>query len=181
MRLREAPADETAWHAFVERYGRLVYRWCRQWGLQPADAEDVTQNVLTELARQMQGFVYDRGGTFRGWLRTIARRAWGRFLEGRQRGPITGLDGVLDAAAGDDLLRHLEAESARELLELAMRQVQSRVRPHTWEAFRLLALEERSGAEVAELLNMNVGAVFVARSKVQRMLRQVVEQLADRD
>src|SRR5262245_5428098 len=59
-RLRLTPADETAWAAFVGRYGGLIYRWCREWGLQPADAEDVTQNVLVELSKQMRSFVYDR-------------------------------------------------------------------------------------------------------------------------
>ncbi|MFO0842478.1 MAG: sigma-70 family RNA polymerase sigma factor [Gemmataceae bacterium] len=177
-RLRRSPADEAAWGAFVERYGRLIYRWCRRWGLQAADAEDVTQTVFVELARQMRSFRYDEAGSFRGWLRVVARRAWGRFLEGRQRDAATGLEGVLQEAACDDLLRELEVESDRELLELASRAVQARVRPHTWEAFRLLAVEGRSGADAARELNMQPGAVFVARSKVQKMLRREIERLA---
>lgn len=176
-RLRQMPTDESAWSAFVDRYGRLVYRWCRQWGLQAADAEDVTQTVFTELARQMRTFEYDRKGTFRGWLRTVAQRAWGRFLDGRRRAAATGVEQLLNDAAGEDLLRHLEQESDRELLEVAMKQVQRRVQPHTWEAFRLLALEGRSGAEAASSLNMSVGAIFVARSKVQKLLRREIERL----
>ena len=68
-RLRAAPADQAAWAAFVDRYGRKVYGWCRHWGLQEADAEDVTQNVLIELARQMAKFEYRTSGSFRGWHR----------------------------------------------------------------------------------------------------------------
>jgi RNA polymerase sigma-70 factor (ECF subfamily) len=177
-RLRQSPADEAAWAEFVERYGRLVYGWCRRWGLQEADAEDVTQTVLVELVRQMREFVYDRRGSFRGWLRTVAQRTWGRFLEARRRAAATGQDGVLGEAAGDDLHARLEAESDREVLELAMRRVRDRVYPRTWEAFRLLALEHRSGAEAAGQLGMTVGAVFVARSKVQKMLREEVERLS---
>lgn len=176
-RLRRAPTDEAAWSAFVERYGRLVYHWCRQWGLQEADAEDVTQTVLLELSRQMRTFEYDRQGSFRGWLRTVAQRSWGRFLEARRRGGVTGVEPVLDVAAGEDLLQQLEKESEQELLELAMRRVRARVQPHTWEAFRLLALEQQSGAAVAQELGMKVGAVFVARSKVQKMLRVEIERL----
>lgn len=177
-RLRQSPADESAWGSFVERYGRLVYRWCRRWGLQPADAEDVTQTVFVELSRQMRTFKYDQTGSFRGWLRVVARRAWGRFLAGRGRAEATGLDVVLHEAACDDLLHELETESDRELLELASQAVRARVRPHTWEAFRLLALEGRSGADAAGELNMRPGAVFVARSKVQKMLRREIERLA---
>jgi RNA polymerase sigma-70 factor (ECF subfamily) len=50
--------------------------------------------------------------------------------------------------------------------------------PHTWEAFRLLAVEGLSGKEVAEQLGMNVGAAIVARSKVSRMIREELAKLA---
>jgi len=46
LRLRQEPADGEAWNEFVERYGRQIFAWCRQWQLQPADADDVSQNVL---------------------------------------------------------------------------------------------------------------------------------------
>jgi hypothetical protein len=52
-----------------------------------------------------------------------------------------------------------------------------RVEPRTWDAFHLLAIEGRSGAEVARHLEMKVATVFVARSKVQRMLREEVMRL----
>ena len=43
-RLRQGATDQAAWDAFVERYGRKIYGWCRHWQLQQADAEDVTQD-----------------------------------------------------------------------------------------------------------------------------------------
>src|SRR5690242_3269327 len=138
-RLRDSPADPGAWNAFVERYGRKVYAWCRRWGLQEADAQDVTQNVLLELARQMRGFEYRPGGSFRGWLKTVAHRGWCGFLSGRQavfagRGDAA-LDQLSSPAAGTDLLQRLEEECDRELLEEAMARVRLRVQPHTWQAF----------------------------------------------
>ena len=65
-RLRLDPRDQAAWDAFVERYGPRIFRWCRGRGLQESDAEDVTQNVLLDLGRQMRTFEYrpapeDRG------------------------------------------------------------------------------------------------------------------------
>src|SRR5262249_21773448 len=47
--LRRDPSDPAGWDEFVERYGRHIYRWCRQWKLQDADAEDVTQDILVKL------------------------------------------------------------------------------------------------------------------------------------
>ena len=59
LRLRRSPADQSAWREFVARYGRRIFLWCRQWDLQEADAEDVTQNVLAILAERLRTFEYD--------------------------------------------------------------------------------------------------------------------------
>jgi RNA polymerase sigma-70 factor (ECF subfamily) len=64
-RLHRNPGDPESWNEFVRRYGRRIYSWCRGWSLQDADAEDVTQNVLIEIARQMGTFTYDRTRSFR--------------------------------------------------------------------------------------------------------------------
>jgi DNA-directed RNA polymerase specialized sigma24 family protein len=80
-------------------------------------------------------------------------------------------------AAGEDLLKQLHDECDRELLEEAMARVRLRVQPHTWQAFVLTALEGQSGAEVAARLRLKVGTVWVARSKVQKMLHDEVRRL----
>src|SRR4051794_31108717 len=158
-RLGGNPSDGVAWGEFVARYGRKIYLWCRHWGLQEADAQDVTQNVLLKVARQMQTFRYDPGKSFRGWLKTIAHAAWCDWLDDRRRaGQGSGDTAVLRQLATlegrDDLAQRLEAEYDQELLEAASARVRLRVEPHTWEAFRLLAFEGLSGAETAERLGM---------------------------
>ena len=76
-----------------------------------------------------------------------------------------------------DLVRHLEETFDQELLELAKEQVSQRVEPHTWEAFRLTALEGLPGAAAAEQLGLTAYVVFKAKSKVQRMLKEEVARL----
>ncbi len=181
-RLRAAPTDEAAWVAFVERYGRRIYTWARHWNLQHADAEDVAQMVLARLARRLPNFVYDEGGTFRGWLWTLTRHAWSDFLHARERsGRGSGDSGVLayleSAEAGDDLAARLAQEFDEELLEAAMARVQLRVAPSSWDAFRLTALEGQSGASAASQLGMPITSVFKARSRVQQMLQDEVRKL----
>jgi RNA polymerase sigma-70 factor (ECF subfamily) len=181
-RLHRNPADPTAWDEFVGRYGRKIYLWCRGWGLQDADAEDVTQNILLEIARKMRTFTYDPSRAFRGWLRALAHAAWCDFLDSRparERG--SGDSGVLDllhsVAQPDGLARQLEELYDLELLEEATVRVRLRVEPRTWDAFRLLAYEERSGADVAAELGMKVTAVYLAKSRVQRMLQDEIRAL----
>lgn len=184
-RLGRTPTDQAAWEQFVERYGPTLYRWARHRGLQKTDAEDVTQDVLMRLLEKMKTFRYDASGSFRGWLLTLTHHAWYDFLEKRRRCSGCGSGGSVvvqmlqTVEARDDLVRHLEEEFDRELLDRAMVEVQRRVEPRTWDAFRMLTLEGRSGAEVAAQLHMKVAAVFVARSRVQKWLRDEVHRLEE--
>ena len=85
---------------------------------------------------------------------------------------------LLDSApAREDLITRIEAAYYTELMAVAMREVEGRVKPHTWRAFQMLALEGHSGAAVAEELGMEVNTAYVARKKVQRMIREVVVKL----
>jgi RNA polymerase sigma-70 factor (ECF subfamily) len=182
IRLRREPVDEGAWNEFVRRYGRLILAWCQQWGLQPADADDVSQNVLLKLAHHLRSFVYDPSRRFRGFLRTIAHNACKDYLDSRGRvvaaGADTGVYALLGSVqAREDLAARLETAFDLERLEAAQARIRERVEPHTWEAFRLTAIEGQSGAEAAALLRMQVGTVFKAKSKVQQMLREEIERL----
>jgi RNA polymerase sigma-70 factor (ECF subfamily) len=185
-RIRRDPTNEAAWGEFVEHYGGKIYGWCRKWGLQEADAQDVTQSVLLKLARTMREFAYDPARSFRAWLKTLTHHAWSDFLESRQRpglgsgdSHVHGLLGTI--AARDDLVEHLNAEFDRELLEEAMARVRLRVAPQTWQAFALTALEGLSGADAAARIPMQVAQVFVAKRRVQKMLQQEVARLEKAD
>ena len=184
-RLRLEPRDQAAWSDFVQRYGRMVSGWCRHWGLDTQDADDVTQNVLLQLSRQMKRFEYDGDGSFRGWLKTVAYRAWCDFLEQRTRrndkasGDTAVMQFLNSIAARDEFLQQMEAEWQRELLHEAMCRVRPRVQAHTWEAFRLMTQEKMAGQQVADQLGMKVGAVWVAKSKVQKMLHREIQLLQE--
>jgi len=177
-RLRQAPTDEVAWAEFVRRYGPQVYRWCRRWRLQEADAEDVTQAVLVKLSEKMRSFSYDPARSFRAYLKTVARYAWYDFLESRKQ-PGVGRGGsdvqTLQAVeAGDDLVQRLNEQFDREVLEEAQSQVRQRVEPQTWEAFRLTALEGCSATAAAAQMGLKVATVFKAKGRVQKMLQEVI-------
>src|SRR3954468_12876788 len=152
-RLRQDPSDQACWDEFVERYGRHIYRWCRQWNLQDADAEDVTQDILVKLTQKLHVFAYDPSRSFRGWLKTVAHHTWRDFEDGRLHAQTPAGGGqsrevMLSLEAREDLLRRLEQAFDLELLEEAKLRVRLRVAPQTWEAFRLVALEGMPVTEV---------------------------------
>ena len=80
-------------------------------------------------------------------------------------------------AAEDEALARLAEAYDTELLAIALAEVEQRVRPHTWRAFQMLAIEHRSGADVAAELKIDANAAYVARWNVQRMIRAVIDRL----
>lgn len=181
-RLRAVPADQDAWRDFVGIYGVHILHWARNWGLQDADAEDVTQATLLRLAKTMRDFAYDPSLSFRGWLRTLAHHAWQDLARVKRPillGSADGENSLLERAGDSGLATALESAFDEELLRKAMASVRLRVEPKTWDAFRLAALEQCPGAEVAAKLGMRLTSVYKARSNVQKMLQEEVRLLED--
>src|SRR3954471_15949669 len=120
-RLRADPADPRNWAEFVDHYGPKILVWCRAWGLQDADAQDVAQTVLLKLSTKMRDFAYDPGRSFRAWLKTIAQHAWLDFLAARKNagqgsGDTSMLDRLNSVAARDDLIVSLDGVFDQEIL-----------------------------------------------------------------
>jgi RNA polymerase sigma factor (sigma-70 family) len=179
--LQADPSDPRAWNLLFERYQPMIRSWCLRWGVQAADADDIAQDVLLKLFGAFRRYRYDPSRSFRAWLKTVTQRAWTDFARARLR-TSDELAGQLDAFADSrdavaDLEKQLEDALEHELLELAMKRVEDRVKPCTWEAFRLTAIEHRSGVEAARQVQMPVAHVFVAKHRVQRLLEAEVRIL----
>jgi RNA polymerase sigma-70 factor (ECF subfamily) len=176
-RLRD-PADRDAWARFAESYGKRIYAWCRRWNLQEADAEDVTQGLLVNIPAKMRSFSYDpKAGSFRAWLKTVVRNALSDFVRAQMRAGRTAYSLLESVAAEQDLFKELDERFERGLLEEAMARVELRVNRATWEAFRLTAIEDQSGKEVAAKLKIPVAHVYVYKQRVQEMLKEEIKSL----
>jgi RNA polymerase sigma-70 factor (ECF subfamily) len=176
-RVQKFPADREAWDEFVRRYHPMIHAWCLKWGLQASDADDVTQDVLVKLLTAMRAFRYDPSRSFHAWLKTVTHHVLSHFSTQRRRGPgqavgDLSIAGLVDAR--DEFERGLESLLDRDLFQIAMRRVEQRVKPATWDAFRLTALEGRSGREAGQRLQMPVAHVFVAKNRVQKLLQEEI-------
>jgi DNA-directed RNA polymerase specialized sigma24 family protein len=81
VRLQQTPADQVAWAESVRYCGAIIHGWCRAERLPGADAQD----VLLKLVRAMHAFRDIPAPRFRGWLGTLAHRAWQDLARGRRR------------------------------------------------------------------------------------------------
>jgi RNA polymerase sigma factor (sigma-70 family) len=181
LRLSQEGDDDDAWSKFIVRYKPRIVTWCQERGLQLADAEDVSQIVLQQMLSVMREYRYDPAGCFRAWLRTVTNRACSRFVHKEHRASgrkdVESMQRIEEAPARQELARRIEQAFDDELLDQAKNQVRGEVAPHTWMAFRLTALEGKSGAEAARQIGMPVMHVYVARQRVQKRLREEVERL----
>jgi len=173
--------DQQAWEQMVGLYYPMVYGWCRRSGLQSSDAADVCQDVFRGVVRGIGGFRRDKpGDTFRGWLRRITQR---RVIDHRQARqsqaePLLELGSRVPHAAsahppGDELPESVKEPSLPHgVLDL----VRSEFEQRTWNAFWKTTVDDRPAADVARELGMSVNAVYLAKSRVLRRLR---EELVD--
>ena len=181
MRVQKDPADPKAWDEFVQRYRPMIEAWCRKWGLQASDVDDVTQDVLLKLLAAIKQFRYDPGRSFRSWLKTVTQNALTDFVRARKR--VTSHERMQAAELAEssdamaDLERKLEGAFENELVDLAMRRVEKRVKPQNWQAFRLTAIDGLTGAEAADRLQMPVANLYVAKNRVQKLLQEEIQLL----
>lgn len=181
-RLADA-ADTRAWREFDERYRELLWRFARSRGLQPADADDVAQEVLHALTKRLPTFAYDPAkGRFRDYLKTAAvNAAWKKLRELRGVPDANAEGGSLEIAAVDDgVERAWETEWRQYHLRLAMTRVRAEFNAQDVAAFEAYAAGDRPAAEVASSLGLNVDQVYQAKSRILRRLKAVIaEQTAD--
>jgi RNA polymerase sigma-70 factor (ECF subfamily) len=177
--------DIAAWDQFVTIYQPLIFRLARSKGFQEADAQDVVQEVMLAVSKAIHRWEPDPDkGRFRDWLFRIARNMMINFLTRRKHkslGAVESADEMLvdhpDPSSSSEATQEFELEYRRGVFLLAAERVRAQVRPNTWEAFRLTAIEEFSIAKAARQLGMKEGAVLVARCRVLARMRLVVAEL----
>lgn len=181
-RLNKDPGDQRSWAEFVRVYGPVIRGWCQHYGLQDSDAQDVEQNVLLKLTAKLPQFQYDPTRSFRAWLKTLTHHAWHDFVteagyRNRGSGDSDILEQLQSVAAKEDLAARVEATFDKELLEIALGRAKGRVEEHTWEAFRLTALDGMSSQEAADALKIRVSQVYLAKHRVQKLVHDEIKQL----
>jgi RNA polymerase sigma-70 factor (ECF subfamily) len=176
-------SDCQAWGQFVESYAPVVLGYALRHGLQEADADDLAQEVFRAVARAAPELRYDPArGRFRAWLFTITRNKLRNLLAARKhRGcgdsQLAGL--ALHPAATDTEL--WEQERRRQLFHRAAEQVQVHFEESTWQAFWLMAVEGCEAAAVAGQLGITLGAVYIAKSRVLKCLREQIDAWRDQE
>jgi RNA polymerase sigma-70 factor, ECF subfamily len=179
-------SDQSAWRRLTELYQPLIQKWVRPHVRQWADAEDLVQEVLTTLVRELPRFDHnDRPGAFRAWLRTITLHRLRAYWEKRDAAPGASgsaelreaLEQLADPTSA--LSRSWDDEHDRYVTRTMLASIRLEFQPATWRAFELQVKGGQPAAEVAEALELSVNAVLIAKSRVLKRLREKASGLVD--
>ena len=180
LRLKD-PCDREAWDQFADLYRPVVYRLARRRGLQDADAQDLSQQVLMAVASAIPRWQRSNEQTrFRHWLRRVAKNATLNALSRRTR----------DVGGGGSDFHHLLRETAerdqateeaidwehrREIYRRAVERIRAEVSDSTWQIFARSTIDGESIRSVSESLGKSIGAIYVARCRTMNRLREAVD------
>ena len=184
-RLRHAPEPE-AWNRLARMYAPLIRSWLRKYDVQDSDADDLVQEVLLAVSKDLGKFDHGgRSGAFRAWLKKILVNRLRNFWRARDRRPQARGDSDIEArlAQLDDPASEMSQIWNRQHDRLVVRQLLALAEPYfspnTWQAFYQVALKGKRADVVAKELEISVNAVFIAKSRVLNRLRQEADGLVE--
>lgn len=184
-RLRRSPEAES-WNRLVELYAPLIGAWLRRYDVQKCDADDLVQDVLLAVSKDLSKFEHGgHPGAFRGWLKAILVNRLRKFWRTRDRWPqakggsdIDGMLGQLDDPASE-MSRIWDREHDQYLLRQLLTLAEPHFEPATWTAFCRVALDGAKSDVVAEELGISRNAVVIAKCRVLNRLRQESDGLVE--
>ncbi|TWU60008.1 ECF RNA polymerase sigma factor SigW [Rubripirellula tenax] len=179
VRLKNA-RDHEAWTDFHSVYEPVIYAMCRRRGFQDADAREIVQEVLISVSRSIALFQIDQDGTFRGWLGRITRNATidrlRKSASRRETIDAVGVANHLDLVAVDEAASaEFDTDRRRQLFRWAAAEVRQRTGETNWIAFWRSSIDGHPIADVAKELCIEEGAVYVARCRIIKRIRELVD------
>lgn len=181
LAVQRHPSSDTNWQQLAVHYVPQIAAWCRAFGLQDNDCQDVTQEVLLNLYKSIRSFEYDPSLNFRAWLKTVTKHALYAWSKKNKPRGVSGSSSVLQVllskVAQEDLSERLQQEFDLEMRELAFIRVRMKVSAKKWKAFELTAINGKNGSEAAIELGMKVAHVYVAKSEVLKEIQHEIRRL----
>ncbi len=187
-RLKDAD-DEESWQKFFDTYWKLIYSVAIKSGLTDAEAQDVVQETVIAVARNILAFKYDpKVCSFKSWLLQVTRsrisnqfRNEKRHRAAQRRSPDETSGTALLERIPDPAGSHLDAlwdeEWAKNLMDAAIHRVKRRVDIVQFQIFDFYVLKKWPVRKVAATLGVNVGQVYLARHRVAKLVKKEIKNL----
>lgn len=174
----QGSAEARDWERFVRIYTPVLYHWIRRQGVVQHEAADLVQEIFTTLVTVLPRFEYDRQRGFGNWLCTLTANKCRDFYRRRAVRKSSALNEV-DATLPDSVAEFTQDEYHRSVAQRALQIMQGEFEEKTWKSCVETVVHGRPAREVASELGISINAVYVAKSRVLRRLRQELEGLLE--
>jgi RNA polymerase sigma factor (sigma-70 family) len=181
--------DQESWQTFFELYWRILYNVARRAGLDDPDAQDVVQDTVMTVARELPEFRYDPArGSFKHWLFLIVRRRVADHLRRvyRQAARVRMSPAALEKRAEADgetaeqrIGEMWDQEWQQSVLDAAIAQVRTQVSPKQFQLFDYCVLKEWPVARVARALGVSSAQVYLARHRVSQVVKRAAHSIEE--
>jgi len=181
--------DQGGWEEFYTTYRKLIFSFALKHGLTGTEAEEVVQETIVTVARNMPEFRYDpKRCSFKTWLFNLT--LWRIQDQLRKRHPdevsMHRKPGETDRTStvervpgpeGERLTALWEEEWKKDLFERALERVKTQVEEKQFQIFDLYALKGWSAREVARSLGVSLGRVYVTKHRILALLNKETQRL----
>ncbi len=174
-RLQREPEDALSWDRLTGLYTPLVRKWLISRGTSDSDLDDLTQEILLVLVREIPRFDHNgQTGAFRSWVRTITVNRLRNFWRSRRREATNHEDDWISALEDpeSDLRQRWDREHDEFIAQRLLELIQPEFSPTTWQGFRRHVIDGIPASSVAAELGCTPNAVLISKSRVLRRLRQ---------
>lgn len=178
--------NQTVWRAFAERYQPMLLRYGRRMGLSGADADDAAQQTLIAFSESYREGKYDPlKGRLRVWLFGIARNQIRNLRRrvGQQEKQVADASeatGFFARVPDDDVFEKIWEEEWRDaLVRQCLAEAAREFDTQTIRAFELFAYRGGTAKEVAAQLGMTPNAVFIAKHRVMKRIRDLLPRMEE--
>jgi len=186
--------DQESWRDFFETYWRLIYNVALKSGLQATEAEDVVQNTVLTVYKQMKVFKPDPAvGSFKSWLLKVARSRISDEFRARGKNPAamalkpkrprdenagaTATIQRLPDPAGNFVDAIWDEEWKKNLVHNALEKVKTKASARDFQIFYLYTIKEHDPKAVADITGVSTSYVYVVKTRLLPVFEAAVRQL----
>ncbi|MDB6032923.1 MAG: rna polymerase sigma factor region 2 [Verrucomicrobiales bacterium] len=187
----QVAGGKDGWEEFYETYSPMIVNFAMREGLSASEAEDVLQETIISVYKQMPEFTYNRQqGSFKSWLYQLVRwRIADQFRDrapdsparpGNSHAPSSDRTATIERIPdpnGNELDAIWQDQWQRTALDKGLERLKKKVKTKHYQIFDLVIVQGRPMREVAESCGTTVANVYLIRHRLRGLLKKEVERV----
>ena len=175
--------DEQSWEDFIRTYRPYIHAIIRSMNISDFDADDIVQQIMLKIWKNIGEVDLEQRQLFRGWLRTVTKNSVKDFIRKRtldakrlEKAQQEEARSYLNSIRLPDIEKIADQEWGAHVFNLAMERIDGVFSGKAMQVFQL-SMEGVSVEEIARKMDLKENSVYRLRNRVKVQLAQEVELL----